>query len=717
MVDAFLTLAGWLLRLAWRFVTGERLRGYGPFDGSFLYPAPEHTSSSTGRQHHAPRSWWARMAGYKRALCRNAALAAILALALYPVLALAGLVLLAPLAGAWAVRRARERRYIRDVLQPIWDALAPVVGAEVEADPREWLSVPPDPADPAAVVVVGLPSWFHPTREALAKITAVVNDRVEAGPWVLRRAPFRAEFRHASARLQPIWAAIAPLLGMDPLLSPAEDYLTLPAEDAGDDDVDAESRRVRLLLPAGFRPADTETWRRVSDTITHRVPGGPWEEHSSYAHYRAEWRPVPKPPRRLNWAEIAPAEGGSIHEIPVGVGARHKLIKVSMLSESPHWFITAGTGKGKTSTLRIPIAWVRERGGLVDIIDLKRSSFVELAGASGVRLHTDMDAAVWAFGEFYVSMTAVFTAIAAGKAKAADVPPRYLVIDEFGSLMDIARQWWRLRGGKGEPPFLLAWKVIGYQGRQANHRMIVGVHSPTAQLFGGTNGKDLFATRLLLGAPSPAKWLMTFGDAPKVQYDATRDGRGLIGYGASAVEEIQVGWLSGEDARARLEASAPAPEWFDRHELPPWVTQAALDAAAADVGINWLSRPGTDVEESPADAEPAPRVPETSMRSRTSAHRPILRVVPDDAAEPVPATAPADDEGDELVVGLLAAARTIGTTPEAFRKARDRWRASHGEARLPGETRRGDRVAFHRLELIRWHAGRKIAGRELRGGR
>lgn len=727
MADARAGLVEWLVRLAWRFVTGERLRGYGQHDGSFLYPAPAHSTEAapSGRRNRVPRSGWARMAGYKRAAIRWAAVGAGVAVWSFPLLALAPLVVIVILGAVWLVRWARERAYIRDVLQPVWDALAPVLGAEVDADPREWLALPDDPEDADAVVTIGLPSWFHATRDALLKITAIVNDRVDGGPWVLRRRPGRAEYRHASP-LQPIWAAIAPLLGLDPLLTPVEEYLSVPpAAPAGDELAEeAEAARcVRLRLPEGFRPADTDTWRRISDTIAHRVPGGPWEEHSDYGGYRAEWRAVPKPPRRLDWTEIAPPEGGAIHEIPVGVAARHKVVKVSMLSESPHWFVTAAPGRGKTSTLRIPITWVRERGALVDIIDLKKASFLELAGVSGVRLHTEMDSAVWAFGEFYVSMKATFAALEAGTLRAGDVPPRYLVIDEFGSLMDIARQWWRIKGGKGEPPFLLAWKVIGYQGRQANHRMIVGVHSPTAQLFGGTVGKDLFATRILLGPQSPAKWLMTFGDATKVQYDATRDGRGLIGYGASDVEEIQVGWLSGDAARARLERAPAAPEWFDRGELPPWVTQPVLDMAAADVGITWLSRTGTDVDEMPGSA--APRVPvlatsgETSPHIRTSAHRPMLRVVPDGAAAELEPAAPAAADGaaGDLVVGLRAAAHAIGTTPEAFKKARDRWRIAHDGAGLPGETRRGDRVAFDRRQLFRWHAGRKIAGRNLRGDR
>src|SRR5262249_15149112 len=138
--------------------------------------------------------------------------------------------------------------------------------------------------------------------------------------------------------------------------------------------------------------------------------GGSWEPHWRTAEYLVTFTRPPQPPR-----EVVYEPSSDEYVVTLGRTTRNHRATIDLRSESPHGMVAAGTGAGKSSTLRILIVHARAHGWLVDIIDPKRRSFVELEGVPGIRIHTDITSMVTAFEEFYLSLDGANAAVHEGR--------------------------------------------------------------------------------------------------------------------------------------------------------------------------------------------------------------------------------------------------------------------------------------------------------------
>ena len=130
-----------LLKLAFRYVTGQHLDGKRRGDATFLADGTEADPHYWGR---GGDPWWARLAGWKRALFRLVPLAVAWGWWKYRLATEAALAVPAALAVLLAVRAVRNWRHNRDWVRPLNQALPPgVTVAELARDrTRTTLALP-----------------------------------------------------------------------------------------------------------------------------------------------------------------------------------------------------------------------------------------------------------------------------------------------------------------------------------------------------------------------------------------------------------------------------------------------------------------------------------------------------------------------------------------------------------------------------------------------
>ncbi|MDI3408336.1 P-loop NTPase family protein [Streptomyces cavernicola] len=356
-------------------------------------------------------------------------------------------------------------------------------------------------------------------------------------------------------------------------------WLRLPA------DLSRDGARIGVRLPLHWLGSEKERGA-LAHVIHSRLPGqwvAAYDQRGISPHVvfapKPPEAPEPELPTRVEWV---PSEDPS----RVYLGETHSGSRyVDTATETPHWGISGGTGDGKTTVLLIPAVHGRQHGALVDCITMKAAAFKDIEGESGIRVHKSGRQAVAALAEFYVSMKAAEAL--QGTPEGDALPGRILEIDEFASFVKSAKIWWKYGlKGKGMPPFEAWFHMILMQGRSANHKIVVGAHTFTREIFGDTETRDLIGTKGIVGAASNPKWGVTYGlDAPRVPYKHEVKGRGVIGVtGSPDIEEIQYAYIT-PYARGYLQQCKPAPDWHARGEMAPWISGAALQEAEEELAI------------------------------------------------------------------------------------------------------------------------------------
>ncbi|MFE3585087.1 type IV secretory system conjugative DNA transfer family protein [Streptomyces vinaceus] len=423
--------------------------------------------------------------------------------------------------------------------------------------------------------------------------------------------------------------------------------------------LDAEGARIVIRLPLGWLGSDAEK-ALMSQVIHSRIPGqwvGAYQQMGvePYAEFTPKPPPPPKPelPTMVEW--IPSDDPDLVHVGTTHTGPRY----INVTGETPHWGISGGTGDGKTTVLLMPIVHGRQYGGIVDCITMKSNAFKDIEGESGIRVHKSGRAAVAAMAEFYLSMKAAESH--QGTEYGDALPTRYLVIDEFASFVKQAKIWWKYGlQGKGMPPFEAWFHMILMQGRSARHHIVVGAHTFTRETFGDTETRDLVGTKGIVGPASIPKWVVTYGDSPRTEYDHTIKGRGVIGVtGVQEVKEIQYAYIT-PVARQYLAACEPAPAWHTLGEFAPWVTAEALAEAQEELAIDEFLPGGAYMQN--VTLVTGPRKPRQEVPTPRSEH---VTSQPTDA----PVT---PDVTPEPAVYSLQEACEAGILPVKYEAARQR---------------------------------------------
>jgi hypothetical protein len=336
--------------------------------------------------------------------------------------------------------------------------------------------------------------------------------------------------------------------------------------------------------PAALHPAPATTTPEPADTAAPdpTTPATPPAEPAP-----ATAAPEAQPPAAVTWKP-----SNDPYVMHIGTEANGVDHYLRTLTDNPHAAYVGGSGSGKTTALTLPLVHARQHGALATVIDLKRMSYTErdaehpdgIAGdptrpsgtVSGVRIATTLREAVAALAEFLASATAVALMQQAGQ-DTSHIPPRLLLIDEYGSFAGAVKAWWKGPGQQKTPNVIPFWMhVCLMQGRALDHRLAVGAHQMALDLFGGSDARDLFSGRLVIGDCSAEKWVTTYGRIKKPTWDGTVKGRGVYGALGATPTVVQVPYLPQAQANAMLRQLPDGPGWFDAGQPAPWITEAHI---------------------------------------------------------------------------------------------------------------------------------------------
>ena len=215
-------------------------------------------------------------------------------------------------------------------------------------------------------------------------------------------------WRYIRAVVRPVYLQLCQYLGTDPGDQPGR-WLTIPKGFRADPDA-----VVTLAYPPTWNPDAGR--QRAIDQLIRRHLGA--DLVPAFGAFAATWRHPAAPPT------VAPFEGYDLpaHRVHLATLAGGTKFIADLQDEEPHLLIAAGTGGGKTSAASVPAAHTRAHGWLVDIIDPKRRSYIDrktgddvLTDVSGIRVHTSIEAMMWALEEFFLSMLGVNIAVGSGR--------------------------------------------------------------------------------------------------------------------------------------------------------------------------------------------------------------------------------------------------------------------------------------------------------------
>lgn len=347
-----------------------------------------------------------------------------------------------------------------------------------------------------------------------------------------------------TAHARNLAAKIGPKIGWK---DDAERFITWPR------DPKATGAPVVIRYPDNFPALDSQV-AFIPQLLTNLV-GGQWDPDHDHAHNRLRYLRRAPEPQLPTLVEYPDDKKQPIDRIPMAQNLHGQWIEADLTSESPHILVAGKTRTGKTSTMTVPVAHIAARGGLVDILDPKlvgyRDSF---KGLPNVRVHTVIPEMIQTVEDFYLEMRARYEAMEAGTY--AGGPTRLLVIDEMGTFMAMVKAKWnrtRQQGDPTEAPTVEQYRLILWQGGQADFHLVVGAQQANAAVLGGSDTRESFALRIGTGAPSKRGAPLLFGtdDLPKV--DARVKGRGAICLEGDDVVAVQLAHLT--PARARAIAS------------------------------------------------------------------------------------------------------------------------------------------------------------------
>jgi hypothetical protein len=238
----------------------------------------------------------------------------------------------------------------------------------------------------------------------------------------------------------------------------------------------------------------------------------------------------------------------------------------------------------------------------------------------------------------------------------------------------------------------------------------VAAHQPNLRLFGDSDSRSQYGYRLITGAYTASLLRMTFGLAPRIEWDTRIKGRGAVGIGEAAelIHHAQIAWMPATERRRYALTGPPPPDWFTELRPAPWITGRMIAEGRKLAGVSLVRAGGAAV--------PVPPGQQPSLPAQTPPDVPLVVPPPDTA--PLPAApawphataaagSPVPAGEADLIVGIADAARFLGyDKPDSFRRAR---------TPIPGETRTPDgRPAWTPRALRNWHAQRKIAGNRTR---
>lgn len=447
--------------------------------------------------------------------------------------------------------------------------------------------------------VAGWYGWQYAHTVTVCALVTVAGSTAAFASWRIVRAG--RTWRHKHTVLHPLSSAIAPLLGVSTVEASAA--IELPR---GYDKV-TDGALGRVLLPDHFLAAPDQR-AAIDHLISSRLPvdvDTTWR--MSVTPMRVEIKASPKPPSMVPFTslvdEMAACRSG---EVVIGRDKRGEVFRGSFLGDDPHWGMSVGSGRGKSTFLWCTAAQIlhQDPRNTVTGIDPKMTSLEPLVGIPGVRIANNPDdvEAMWALiSEFRAEVRRRMEVQNADPT--AEFPLALLVIDEVNMFAAMTGAHWRLTKEKGDPATPPVWMDIAsclWMGRAFRCHLILVGQRLDDRSTGNIGLRDSLGFRGL-GGFTQQQWAMLIGTAP-IPRSQKPKGRWIYSDGQEqtwvqnaygTAKEIRDYALVGRRRPVSLEAApAVSPEAHGesptgRDESPVdivWVV--GNDAAAARLGLS-----------------------------------------------------------------------------------------------------------------------------------
>lgn len=265
--------------------------------------------------------------------------------------------------------------------------------------------------------------------------------------------------------------------------------------------------------------------------------GGDWapaHRHRSHQLRYVRLAPVPVLPAHADYPDRPEAQG---HLVPLAVTAEGTTVYANLARKTPHVLVSATTGWGKSSLLRLFAAHVAGHGGLVDVIDPKRGdSMPEFEGLENVRSWTEPEDFARVIHDYREEVDARYKIKKQTRVRELNAhayPRRLLVLEEMGTLVEMLSSEWEEQGKKGRPAASRDIMRILWQGRAANMHVITAAQQANAEVLIKSDARDQYALKIAAGPQSVSSWTMMFGAAHHLG-DPTKEpelGHAFVGVG------------------------------------------------------------------------------------------------------------------------------------------------------------------------------------------
>lgn len=446
----------YVIRFAFRFVSGRTLSGERKTDATFLRPAtrsldPSHTALRWEMMRGASRMAW-RMAGVY-------------------------LLLILP-AGILLLRIAVEIGDIPRILYPGSVLLIHLL-----------------------LIGSGTSAWVAIRLGREYGFSILILARTDEGSLRIHRHRIEGRREWSREKVLPVARAVSIILTVPIPDREAARWVTVPKtyqEPAGNP--------VEIRLPASFTGADEGVKKRLVSAVGHKLGmrsvSASWQTEGSAP--RVLLSVPPEPPEDISFSDVADLLRRVEEYRPllamVGSG---EVLHAEMIEDSPHIAVNAGPGAGKSTLAKLIIMQVMRWGWGVVVLDWKMTkAFSWLAGLPGVTYLSSIE-------DIHDMGIRIAQEIDIRKTSGMDGRARVLVVrDEWNVTADLLLAYWQDYRATLEPeerrttpvksPALRGYAVLDYAGREFGVHDLCIAQRFSARIFNGNADiRECFNIRLM----------------------------------------------------------------------------------------------------------------------------------------------------------------------------------------------------------------------------
>ncbi|GGM84816.1 hypothetical protein GCM10012275_64450 [Longimycelium tulufanense] len=285
-------------------------------------------------------------------------------------------------------------------------------------------------------------------------------------------------------------------------------------------------------------------------------------------------RQTPRPPAKVLFAD--PAVRARVESAPesapmIGLSHQDRAVSIDLDTESPHILVNAGTGGGKSVTLRAIVSQFLHNGAQATFLDRKRHSHkwaYDIPAVHYCKLLPEIHDALIALGEEGERRNLIVDEWR-GDDRDAPVGPRHLIVfEEANATIGKLRRYWtqiRTKNDPKESPAIEALGDLMFMGRAVKMHVLMVAQYGTANSLGGPEMRENFTTRILARYSANA-WRMLASDVPMPKR-TRHTGRAQVILGDTPYE-TQVLFMTEKEAYEWAMSGAPAPAAFPASHVP-----------------------------------------------------------------------------------------------------------------------------------------------------